>query len=217
MGNNRRFWIALISVDWGAVLNFGSSVCPNEFSHTEREPICDTMGDAQSSAIVFYLQQQRSCCRVHFEKEAPASILAAILTTCVLFAWKMEAWCVGRTDWLIISLSITRISALLTGVFLSIATAIRIRNTDRTMSQLIIKPSILLRKKRKRDLKADSFSTICEIITRALSLSRENLHYPDAIKHFVGNDITKPCTRKISSKSNSLLLHESCVTQMAST
>ena len=33
----------------------------------------------------------------HFEKEPPASILAAILTTRVLFAGKMEAWCVGST------------------------------------------------------------------------------------------------------------------------
>ena len=44
MGNNRRFWIALISVDWGAVLNFGSSACHNECSHTESERICDHSG-----------------------------------------------------------------------------------------------------------------------------------------------------------------------------
>ena len=65
MGDNRRFWIALISVDFGAVLNFGSSAWPNECSHTEREHICDHMGDAQPSAIASYLQQQCSCCRVH--------------------------------------------------------------------------------------------------------------------------------------------------------
>ena len=33
MGDNRRFWKALISVDWGAVLNFGSLIRPNECSH----------------------------------------------------------------------------------------------------------------------------------------------------------------------------------------
>ena len=69
MGDNRRLWIALISVDWGAVLNFGSSACPNECIHnTGRERICDQMGDAQPSAIAFYLQQQRSCCRVAYTK-----------------------------------------------------------------------------------------------------------------------------------------------------
>ena len=138
MSDNRRFWIALISVDWGAVLNFGSSGWPNECSHTEREHICDHMGNAQPSAIAFYLLQSTlnstwwldlkfSNVLSHFsqfEKEAPASILAAILTTRVPFAGKMEAWCVGNTDWLIISLSITGINALLTEVSLSIATAI---------------------------------------------------------------------------------------------
>ena len=66
MGDNRRFWVALISFDWGAVLNFGSSACPNECSHIERDRICDQVGDSQPSEIVFYLQQQRSCCRVHY-------------------------------------------------------------------------------------------------------------------------------------------------------
>ena len=64
-GDDRLFWIALISIDWGAVLNFGSLACTNECSVTERERNCDQMGDAQPSAITFYLRQQRSCCRVH--------------------------------------------------------------------------------------------------------------------------------------------------------
>ena len=100
---------------------------------------CTTFGDSHLS------QQQCSCCRVpinstwwldikfsnvffhssRFEKKVPASILAAISTTRVLFAGKMEASCVGSTEWLIISLSITRINALLTGVSLSIATAFK--------------------------------------------------------------------------------------------
>ena len=50
-----------VTIVWGAVPKFGSSACPNECSHTER----DDMGNAQPSAIAFYLQQQRSCCRVH--------------------------------------------------------------------------------------------------------------------------------------------------------
>ena len=60
----------------------------------------------------------------HFEKEPPASVLAAILTTHVHFSGKMVAGYVGSTDWLIISLSITRINALLTGMSLSIVTAL---------------------------------------------------------------------------------------------
>ena len=47
---------------YSVVLN---SACPNEYSHTERERICDQIGDTQPSAIAFYLQQQRSCCRVN--------------------------------------------------------------------------------------------------------------------------------------------------------
>ena len=72
--------------------------------------------DLQLSNVLFHFS--------HFEEEAPAFTIAAILKTHVLFAGTMEAWCVGNTDWLIISLSITRINALLTGVSLSIATVL---------------------------------------------------------------------------------------------
>ena len=125
MGDNRRFWIALISIDLGGVLNFGSSACPNECSQSvsvfmiikllhnlPRLPSICNSNVLATEYTKFYFVFHFS----HFEKEAPAAILAAILTTHVLFAGKMVAWCVRSTDWLITSLSITRINALMTGV-----------------------------------------------------------------------------------------------------
>ena len=140
MGCYRRFWIALISVDWGALLIFGSSACANEcraWAYLWSYGWCTTFGDNRLfAAATFLLQSARNSTWwldlkfsnvlshfSYFENEASASILAAILTSRLPFDRKMETWCVWSTDWLIISLSITRINGLLTGMSLSIVTA----------------------------------------------------------------------------------------------
>ena len=136
MDDNRRFWIAP-NFGWLGrspalrLLSLPEWMQPYwAWAYSWSKGWCTTFGDSLLFAAATFLLQSTLnstwcldlkfsnvlCHFSYFENEAPASILAAILTTYVPFAGEMEAWFVGSTDcWLIISLSITHINVPVNG------------------------------------------------------------------------------------------------------